>query len=446
MDTMKRKIDECDDGHIIIRGHLLDDVSDASEISKLFNENKSINKISLLYNINSLDFIKDLHHITYLDLTNAGITDDIAKITNNKSISSIRFGGYLHGEQVEAIVACKTITHIELSPLSNGIKSFIKLLIQNDTLRYLDVSRCNINNIMINSLILTTSLKSLIANNNDIDDDGLYNLCNNVNLTELSLNGCEIKDKGLAFILKNPRIKKLHLQGSKFTLDGIKALANSSVEYLDLSNSYIIKIHLETFAKSSSITHLILASNRFTNNIVKPISESKSITHLDISSNKIDWQAMEWFMNITTLTSLNVAFNHIEDKGAIYLSKNQSLLQLNASYAGIKDDGAIHLSKNRSITELNLQHNSITSTGINELIVNKNLIYLNINSNITGHIHDIIYEKDMKKIFMQNRNGLRNKLMLKEKEEVLLFLSNDLNNLVYEYAKPNYRIDAYNIL
>jgi hypothetical protein len=160
----------------------------------------------------------------------------------------------------------------------------------------------------------------------------------------------------------------------------------------------------------------------------KALAQNHILTALDISTNQIGYEVAKTLVQNQTLTTLDISANQIGYEGAWALARKSTLMT--PSIGG----------------------NQIGHAGVKAFAQNQTLISLNINSNQISAEDKKTLQKmceDRNKIEEQLKNILLcttldttkidtdGNVVTADSKSPVLFVQNDLNNLVIDYCKPS---------
>lgn len=382
------------------------------------NTNKSTNKQENSpekKNVTTTKSNNNVNNSKFFKFSDSNSFTDYLKI-NCKLFSSIKKSLKLTSDEEILLMA-----HIIKTEYSNKIKNNPKHLSK------IDYSNDNLSshgcNIIISSLLESTSINELNLSNIDINDKSisLVNLAclikRNKSMTDLKLNNCAIKDKTLKKIIyegltKLTSIISLHLQSneiSRFSIDNyFSAVINTNpqLQILNLSNNLLGGKGVEL------LVNIMVPSS--TNNSVteKESVKTSSLKNLDLSYNGIDYEGA------------NHLYRLLIKSGLKELKLNGNLL----SESGFKKlaDG---LKVNKNLSNLEIANCKLMDTGLDilsdALSINTSLESLNISSNCISDKGVLSLSETMKiKTFLRKLNISNNKFTLIG----VKYLSNCLNN------------------
>lgn len=138
--------------------------------------------------------------ITSLDLSKSEVSDKgICQLKNLVNVEDIDvFSTETNGKWIKELGNCKKIRAMRISHDSIDL-AYLKYLCQYPELVHLQLSRINLTNEAVKSVVLCKSIQSLeLQQNPDIDDNVIDTLLQLPNLTRLRLKGTSITAKGLA--------------------------------------------------------------------------------------------------------------------------------------------------------------------------------------------------------------------------------------------------------
>lgn len=291
-----------------------------------------------------IENIKNLKHLEYLCISKTYIGSNIIDLKKLKKLN-------------EFILIDLTIDD--------------KLIIEFDRVKIIRIIKCYINEIIIDSNVMSDIITLELTNNNlECISENLVNL---INLTNLDLQNNNLHNIPDNFVnLKNLIILNL----SKNKIEKIpKNIENfKNLKILDISSNCIKKIP-ENIGNLQNLTTLNISKN-FITAIPDSIGNLKNLTILDLSNNCIKI-IPENFKNLKNLTKLNLSLNKI--KIIENLVDLINLVELDLSSNEIQN-----IPKNFknliNLTKLHLQQNNILILSENFRLL-KNLTMLNILQN-----------------------------------------------------------------
>ncbi len=191
-------------------------------------------------------------------------------------------------------------------------------------------------------------------------------LSNNNTIKYIDLPEAYLSDEKIDILCKclepNTSVTYLNLESNAITLNGINSLT-------------------ELLQKNPNIKHLNLTRNEFNHLCIERLSQGiQNLESLDLSYTHLNDNSLIHISNVlnnTNISRLDIKFNHLSPNGILPLCEslktNNKLKYINLEINGISDEGAQHLANalsiNNSITELHIRNCCITPEGI-ELIKN----------------------------------------------------------------------------
>lgn len=256
------------------------------------------------------------------------------------------------------------------------LPSLVDCLLENQTLKNINLSGCKVSTRNIKKLINALSNKYISLN---LSRNQLY-LPNNMKLT-------------FPFLNDNPQLTYLDLSECQLEVEGINEMAKAfrapNLNYLairsnDIEDEGLTKL-LESISSPNSITYLDLSDNEIgdlgMNELCKFISSTSVLQTLNLSGNirlgkKGITLLTESLMNNQTLTELNLNGIQIGVIGmkslSLALSKNKTLKHLELWGTSLFDDGLVCIFKELQ-TNTNLQFINLRGNRLNQsLLATKN--------------------------------------------------------------------------
>lgn len=184
-------------------------------------------------------------------------------------------------------------------------------------------------------------LKALAVDGLWITVEGIKHLTSNTKLVELYAAGTALDDNAALLLSELPALKKLRLSQSGVGTDGLTALANLSLEDLDISEcSGISDEGLVVVGRMQSLKRL---------NLWRDTVGDAGVAHL------ADLTNLEW---------LNLDNTHLTDAGLPHLAALTKLTFLHLGSTGVTDAGMEALTSLKSLKDLKVTRTAVTEQGV----------------------------------------------------------------------------------
>lgn len=195
---------------------------------------------------------------------------------------------------------------------------------------------------------------------------------NDPSLVHLNLSNSGLRDMDILKLCRamtdNTVLKSLDVSRNKITDVGVKELATTTLEKLDISyNTDITAQGIKCFNNNKTLTTLITTDIHLGTNGAIALANNKTIKTLILNRCYIGPEGTKALAANSTLTALDLMSNWIGNSGAQALAVNLNLDKLNLNFNHIGDVGTQAFASNTNLTELHLENNTI-STPINLLI------------------------------------------------------------------------------
>jgi insulin-like growth factor-binding protein complex acid labile subunit len=326
----------------------------------------------------------------------------------SNKIKQIKFGHFIHLQKLEELRLDKNEigsfnanTFIGLDSLNtlylsgNKIKTlkneaFLSLI----NVIKLDMHLNDIKQIEMNTFIDLESLKYLNLDSNQIST--LKNVQFNSNLEKLSIcfnlltNLNEINSSSLKYLnVSNNRLQEIDF----------KKTFLPNLEYLDLSQNYLISIKNDSFLKMYQLKHLNLSHNKLDlesefNNV--SFFKGKSLLEtLDLSFNEIKYlDSNRTFQYLNSLKYLDLSNNRLNSLDAFIFGFLYNLSDLHLASNNISFLNGRCFFKLRNLKKLILKNNQINSIDFLQLNKNdlNNLEYLELEENKITLINETLFQ------------------------------------------------------
>ena len=317
-----------------LSGNVIRDISALSGM-------KNLTKLYIANNISSLEAIKDIYSVEYLDISsNSELTE--LKSLNNWWLISTLYASDCSIKNVD-LSNCTELTRVNLS--GNKIEDISSIATLTQAVS-IDISGNKIKELPV--MASMSGLKTFIASENEIED--VANIAKQTSLTELDMSDNAISDVSSLEALTS--LTSLNLSSNKIS-DVAKLAKLTKLTTLKLNSNEIGDIS-ELKALTSLVT-LMISGNKVSD--ITNVSVLTSLKTLEASGNKI--KDISAVAKLTKLTVLDVSSNEITDISA--LETINTLTTVNLSSNGIEKIDAL---KNKSsMYTINLSNNKIASLG-----------------------------------------------------------------------------------
>ena len=334
----------------------------------------------------------------------------------------------------EGLLASRGLISLDLrgNPLGiEGAKSIAKVLQAHESIRYLNINSCSIDNSGATELAAAfyhnKSLKVIDFGKNPMGDSGfseiIKQLAYSSTIEEIScLHMSSVDSANVAPALTklfevSISLKKINFYETKinqvFTIDCLHGLSqNRSLTELDLSNTGLTSRYIRELgwavARNKRINTLLLENISFSDNALTQFSEAIFDTELSIQSRERNAKLRALradevqealrprgcALSKISLAKTKAAIRAERDSLALsrFISLNPALVELNLSECGLEVLAAeaigIGMKNHPSLTHLDLSKNNFGEHGIKKLCKglaeNRSLLHLNIARNNSG--------------------------------------------------------------
>jgi Leucine-rich repeat (LRR) protein len=326
----------------------------------------------------------------------------------SNKIKEIKFGHFIHLQKLEELRLDKNEigsfnanTFIGLDSLNTLYLSGNKIkTLKNEVFHglinvtKLDLHLNDISQVEIKTFIDLNSLKYLNLDSNQISN--LENVQFNSNLEKLSIcfnlltNLNEINSSSLKYLnVSNNRLQEIDF----------KKTFLPNLEYLDLSQNYLISIKNESFLKMYQLKHLNLSHNKLDlesefNNV--SFFKGKSLLEtLDLSFNEIKYlDSNRTFQYLNSLKYLNLSNNRLNSLDAFIFGFLYNLSDLHLASNNLTFLNGRCFFNLRNLKKLILKNNQLNSIDFSQLNKNDlyNLEYLELEENKITHINETHFQ------------------------------------------------------
>ena len=281
----------------LVASYISDDINDFGELCNTLEKNTCLKNLK----IGRIEFTQEIFHY-YSNMLSKNKTIKELEFTRHKmrENGSLNFSKFLSKNHT----LLKLV--IDRNEIGLGIQRFKEQLLQNNTLKYLDISS---NKIGANGAL---HLKEVIKFNRSIE---FLNLSNNF----LTKDGAHHLSEGLK---SNKTLKSLILTSNEIGCDGVESIFdslsnNTSITELGFRKNNIGNEGADIISNKinfiSNLTKLDFSANNISKSakdIAEALYSNDSITYLSLNANELSDEELEEFANIlkTNRTLLNLDF------------------------------------------------------------------------------------------------------------------------------------------
>jgi len=358
------------------------------------------------WNADGVRFLQELPQLTYLDLSNNGLTDDavtwdrskLPKLTHlDVSNNSISAPG------ARSLGCMKQLTHLHLANNRIG-KQTSTYLDGLDQLVSLDLSNNRIGNFFnerapqeLHQLFIMKP--QLLMRYNQLENFGMQSLAKLEKLMYLKLAGNHLDDDHVLPLAQLKQLVDLDLSNNNIRCGSAVSYfdwvvfddGDSQKAYLDWeqesSQSNSEGSALCYLAQLKRLRKLNVSNNYLGDSGAKDMARTMNhLTSLNLAQNQVgDVGAQAIIHEMKNLTHLNLARNHINSSGVRNIGELGQLTQLNLSDNRLANAGAKCIARDGSrlekLTHLNLARNGICNDGIQAICTFTQLTHLNLEGN-----------------------------------------------------------------
>mmetsp|Transcript_22897 Transcript_22897/g.63556 ORF Transcript_22897/g.63556 Transcript_22897/m.63556 type:complete len:732 (+) Transcript_22897:153-2348(+) len=306
--------------------------------------------------------------------------------------------------------------------MCHGVSCGIQNLRGMQRLQSLSLGWCNqLYDIDLCHLRHLTNLKSLNISRTKVTDGGLVSLLGLEKLDVLSLAGCPVTDSGVAALSSAlTNLTSLNLEWCRVGDGCFPAVAANlpKLRTLIVAYSKVGDAALREIAKLGSLEDLNLDSCcNIRDQGAVSLRLLANLKSLDLSDTAVGNISLESFTALSNLTSLNLSYTNVTDAGMPYVRHLRALKYLNLDSrlitdaalphlqclpelesldlfgAKVTDNGTVHLAALTSLQNLELCSGSITNKGMQHLSRIPNLRSLSVAQNpriSDGSLHHIV--------------------------------------------------------
>ncbi len=323
---------------------------------------------------NSMDFLKELKSLEWLNAPRFVTDADIAAITQVPSLKGLYFKkNDLTNAGLAQLVSLASLEELELGTLGAGSRRITDAglvhLANLPSLRYLMLWG-NFTDAGLIHLEKVSSLRILNLSGLPITNVGMIHLSKLTWLENLGLWNTKVTDGGLSYLKHMRSLKKLDLGKIDFdhsnppiTDAGMAHLKEvKSLEYFSMLNMDLSDKGLAYLAELPNLKHLTIPSSHW--------KESKGAPYTD--------KGLKHLARLGSLETLYVCGPAITDEGIEHIARLSNLRDLSLAGESITDEGIARLASLKSLEKLYLREAKITVSGLGKLNPLSNLKELNV--------------------------------------------------------------------
>jgi insulin-like growth factor-binding protein complex acid labile subunit len=261
--------------------------------------------------------------------------------------------------------------------------------INSHSLKHLDISRCNVSSVSVETFGNVSKLESLDLSYNNLEtvDINIFSVL--PELSELNLGNNKVSEITPGTIENMSSLENLHLDYNRidklgsYTFCGLVNLKN-----INLNSNNLQDIHPDTFFGLPNLQDIYLSLN-FDLQIPtdRHFINSYSLKHLDMSSCGINSVSVETFANVSKLEWLDLRVNYLSRLDINMLTVLPELSELNLEGNGISEIIPGTFGSNSRLEYLHLGYNKIEHLGSDTFCGLVNLKYISLEGNGLQYIH-----------------------------------------------------------
>jgi Leucine Rich repeat len=176
------------------------------------------------------------------------------------------------------------------------------------------------------------SLRSLVLENTNVDDEGVDNLVGLQNVWHVNLRHTAITSHALIALSQLPKIEQLILDGTGVTDDYLSNFQSSTtLRYVDLSHTLIDDRGLAAVSKCKSLEELDLDGTKITDTGLAALANLPHLSALSIQNTPISDRGLKAFDSVPSLMVINAQGTQITQAGVAAAAAYNSDRQVEVS-------------------------------------------------------------------------------------------------------------------
>ncbi|HUE86479.1 MAG TPA: DUF1501 domain-containing protein [Vicinamibacterales bacterium] len=209
-------------------------------------------------------------------------------------------------------------------------------------------------------------LRTIVAHDSAIDDQGLVHLAGCRGLRRLELNGAPITDAGLPHLADLTELGELNLTGTQITdaglshLKPLSRLKRFAFNGATVSLPAVIRLIVRNQGRTLAEALAAMGLARF-----NPRGE---IVGIDVANTQFGDEEMQYLDQLPTLRELHLAGTHITNAGMAHVARLSQLEELYLAKTSVGDAGLAHVAGLASLWAINVYGTQITTAGLEHLM------------------------------------------------------------------------------
>ena len=209
-------------------------------------------------------------------------------------------------------------------------------------------------------------LRSIVAHDSAIDDQGLVHLARCRGLRRLELNGAPITDVGLPRLADLTELEELNLTGTQITdagllhLKSLSRLKRFAFNGAAVSLPAVIRLIVRDQGRTLAEALAAMGLARF-----NPRGE---IVGIDVANTPFGDEEMQYLNQLPTLRELHLAGTQITNAGMAHVARLSQLEELYLAKTSVGDAGLAHVAGLTRLRAINVYGTQITTAGLEHLM------------------------------------------------------------------------------
>jgi hypothetical protein len=211
-----------------------------------------------------------------------------------------------------------------------------------------------------------------------VTDADLVHLRKMPHLKELWLDGTQVTDAGLEHVRELTELTSLGLAGTKVTDAGLACIRRlTQLQFLDLTDTQVADGGIAHLQRLVNLLHLRMDNTPVTGAGLKALRETE-VPCLSLSNSKVSDAGLEGIRGLPQLKTLDLRHTQITDAALAQIGELKHLTKLWLDGTKVTDKGLAHLGELKELQEISLQATEVTDAGLAHLRGLTQLQLLNI--------------------------------------------------------------------
>lgn len=241
-----------------------------------------------------------------------------------------------------------------------------------------------------NNIGFIPTIKTLILNWNNIDDEGCFRITTATKATRFEIAHNQLVDTCAGYLGYNQHIREFDGSYNKIGDEGATCLGNAHLTKLNLEGNQITNEGAYWLAYSqfnvTTLTDLNVANNKISNQGIRDLLGNQYFIRLNVSNNSFDDKGLAYGTNAVSLKSLKLDGNHITDKGLAALLRSTQLNEIYLNHIKLTSTSVQRLANTTSLQAVFLNNTGLTDYSVTMLARNTNIHTLDLTANQIGSL------------------------------------------------------------